>query len=349
MRRIPIERAALPAALAVGALLASPPLLAEPGVDRAQARAHFDRGVALAKQHQYRDALAAFQLAYEAFPNYGALYNIAQAQILLDHPSAAIVTLERYLTDGGAQIEASRRREVEATLSRLRDKTATITLSVEPSGALVTLDGEPIGRAPIASPIRVDPGPHLLEATLESGAARELTLEIAARQALSAHLDLRTEPSAAAAAAPPGASATPAPAPTARPVAQPRPLQQPSPTPRPVRPTDHGTQRTLGYAIGAVGVALSGVALGHYLWNRGRYDDWQARSNDYYRDPTDQHRESANALARSIPAASVVTVGLAIGAGVGLGTGTVLVLTSGSGHSSAATSGGTLLGVRGEF
>lgn len=108
-------------------------------------------------------------------------------------------------------------------------------------------------------------------------------------------------------------------------------------------------QRTLGYAIGAVGLALSGVALGHYLWNRGRYEDWQARSTEYYRDPNEQNRESANALGRSIPAASAVTVALAIGAGVALGTGTVLVVTSGPSHPSTTASRSAMLGMRGEF
>jgi hypothetical protein len=102
--------------------------------------------------------------------------------------------------------------------------------------------------------------------------------------------------------------------------------------------------------IGAAGVALSGVALGHYLWNRGRYEDWQARSGDYQRDPTDENRESANRLGRSIPGASVVTVALTIGAGVALGTGAVLIFTANpSSASSGAQASGATLRLRGEF
>lgn len=346
MRRTPTERRVLAATWAVGALLFSAPLLAEPTTERAEARTHFDRGVTLAKQRNYRDALSEFQLAYAAFPNYSVLYNIAQAQILLERPSAAIATLERYLAEGGTQIDAQRRREVDASISRQREKTASLVVSVEPSGALVTIDDEPIGRSPLAGPVRVDVGQHHIKAALDSGATREITLEFAAQQELSARLDLRpAEDPPRSPPSPPAAPQLIAPPPS--PALPPR---LPPPLPPPMPPADHRTQRTLGYTIGAVGLALSGVAVGHYLWNRGRYEDWQSRSSAYYRDPTDQNREAANSLARSIPAASAVTVGLVMGAGVALGTGTVLVLTSGSSRQPpGAATHGALVNLRGEF
>ena len=123
------------------------------------------------------------------------------------------------------------------------------------------------------------------------------------------------------------------------------PARVPAPPP-PIRAKSDSSARTWGYAIGAAGVVLSGVAIGHYLWNRGRYDDWQQRRDDYYRDPSDQARESANALGRSIPAASVATVVLAVAAGVALGSGTLLVVTA-SPHTSAANEAS--LRLRGEF
>ncbi len=106
----------------------------------------------------------------------------------------------------------------------------------------------------------------------------------------------------------------------------------------------------MGYVIGAAGVALGGAALGHYLWNRGRYQDWQARKSDYERDPTDENRDAANQLARSIPAASAVTVGLTVAAGVTLGGGAVLLITSnGAAPTPSANARGALLSLRGEF
>jgi hypothetical protein len=324
MNRTPTERSfragrRFTAGLLV-ALLGAPALRAEPGGDRASARAHFERGVASAKHHAFTEALSEFQLAYAAFPNHAVLYNIAQALILLNRPSEAVRTLERYLFEGGAQIDPERRSEVEASILRERARTASLTILVEPAGAKVTLDTTPLGTAPFAEPIRVDPGAHRVRAELESGVAREVGLELAPEQTLVVRLELVTR------ATPPPEPALVSRAPTPAATLP----KTPPPAPAPLAPRANGARdrRLLGYVVGAAGVALTGAALGHYLWNRARYEDWRARRNEYYRDPTDERRAAVNDLGRSIPAASAVTVGLTIGAGVALGTGTVLLFTS---------------------
>lgn len=328
--------------LAASTWLMAAPLRAEPAHDRGQARAHFDRGVALGKERAYQDALTEFRLAYDAFPNYGVLYNIAQALILLERPSEAIISLESYLNEGGAQIDAKRRAEVEATLARQREKTGALDVHVEPPGAHISVDDQSVGPSPLAAPLRVDPGRHRVRATSSEGISRETTLEVAAQQVVSVRLDL----------APPPAPAPPVPAAAASPLPIPAPPRG-VPAPPPVVPAPtraHSTQRTLGYVLGAAGVVLSGVAIGHYFWNRGRYQDWQARASDYQREPTDENREAANHLARAVPAASAVTVGLFAGAGVALGTGAVLIITASPVTEPSATRAtGALLQFRGEL
>lgn len=88
--------------------------------ERASAREHFAKGIALAKAHAYAEALAEFQHAYAAVPHFSVLYNIGQAQLALGKSAEAITTLQRYLDDGGPQIDAKRRAEVEALLQRER-------------------------------------------------------------------------------------------------------------------------------------------------------------------------------------------------------------------------------------
>jgi tetratricopeptide (TPR) repeat protein len=88
----------------------------------------------------------------------------------------------------------------------------------------------------------------------------------------------------------------------------------------------HG--RTLAYVVTGAGLALSGGALAHYFWNRGRYAEWQTKYDRYHLDPTEPNRAAANRLSESVDNASVVTIALAVGAGVALGTGGVLWLTS---------------------
>ena len=69
-----------------------------------------------------------------------------------------------------------------------------------------------------------------------------------------------------------------------------------------------------GWLAGAVGLAVGGAALGHYLWNRSRFESYENAMID---DP---------AKASSIRSASAVTAGLAITSGVLVTTGIVLVV-----------------------
>jgi tetratricopeptide (TPR) repeat protein len=270
----------------LGAPLASSTARAQESADsvqRASARAHFAKGVALAKAHDYAQALNEFQQAYAAVPHFSVLYNIGQARLALGESAEAISVLQRYLDEGGTQIDAKRRAEVEATLQRER--------------------------------ARLPPTPETDSYVVGEAAAPATVPATATEPATATAPATATEPATAAATEP----ATAAPAP---PTAIPRRLR-----PNPPKATSRD-RRTLAYAVGAAGVALSGGALAHYLWNRGRFQDWQDKHATYYRDPTELNRTSANALSKSIDDASVVTVVLAVGAGVALGTSGVLWLTS---------------------
>lgn len=90
---------------------------AEQSEARVLARAHFNRGVELARAGSYEAALAEFQQAYRISPHFSVLYNIGQAELALERTAAALDTLRRYLAEGGEQIEPARRAEVESTIA----------------------------------------------------------------------------------------------------------------------------------------------------------------------------------------------------------------------------------------
>lgn len=345
MRRTRTERSASwqCLSLALAAVLTSAHAAAEPAEARAEARSHFEQGIGFSRRHAYAEALAEFERAYQIFPHFSVHYNIGQALIALGRPTEAIAALTRYLEEGSASIEPGRRQEVDATIASELAKTSRIEVTVDVAGALISIDEKPSGRSPLAAPIRVDSGAHRVLATLDSGERSETTVEAKAGQVVQTQLAFGARPSPAAAASPAPAQ-LPRPAPV--PLSAPRPqYEQPAPA------THYSTQKTLAYIVGATGVALSGAAAAHFLWNRSRYEDWQLRYSAYYRDPTEQNRESANSLADSVSSASAVTVGLAIGAGVALGTGAVLLLTS-SGSVTAtggAGGGGPFMTLRGKF
>ncbi|HKO51930.1 MAG TPA: hypothetical protein VJV79_29680 [Polyangiaceae bacterium] len=309
---------------------------------RAEARSHFDQGVSLARRHAYAEALGEFQRAYQLFPHFGVLYNIGQALIALGRPTEAVGALTRYVEEGGANIEPRRRLEVDAAIASELAKTGSIEVTVDVAGALVSIDDQAIARSPLATPIRVDSGAHRVLAALDSGERREAKVEAKAGQVTRTRLEF-----GGAVAGVPAASPAREPLPVLVPVslAASHPQREP-----PATAAHHSTQKTLAYVVGAAGIALSGAAAAHFLWNRARYEDWQARYSAYYNDPTEQNRESANALAQSVSNASAVTVGLAIGAGVALGTGAVLLFTSSASVTAGSTgAGGPFMTLRGTF
>jgi tetratricopeptide (TPR) repeat protein len=110
-----------------------------------------------------------------------------------------------------------------------------------------------------------------------------------------------------------------------------------------------GAERPLAYVLGATGVVLASVALAHYAWNRGRYEDWQQSYAAYHVDPRPARRSAANELAESIDRGSRVTAALAIGAGVALGAGTVLFFNSSTASPALAKGDERWFGVRGTF
>lgn len=315
MKRTRTELGAWAAPLVACCLLVGVPLTpsaahAQESADsaqRASAREHFAKGVTLAKAHDYAQALTEFQHAYAAVPHFSVLYNIGQAQLALGNSAEAISVLQRYLDEGGTQIDAKRRAEVEATLHQERAR-----LPPAPDTYVVGEAAPPVP-ATATAPASI---PATEAATATKPATETATATKPATKAATA-----TEPA------------------TTAPTRPPAPVRRARPHPR----------RTLAYALGAAGVALSGGALAHYLWNRGRYQDWQNKYATYYRDPTTQNRDNANALSHSIDDASVVTVVLAVGAGVALGTSGVLWLTSAPSSDARHGRFDPMLGAQGTF
>ncbi|HEV8548928.1 MAG TPA: PEGA domain-containing protein, partial [Polyangiaceae bacterium] len=129
------------------------------------ARAHYARGVELANKAAYRAALDEFNAAYQKSPHFAVLYNIAQAEIALGRPLKAIETLKRYLRDGKDDVPAERRRQVEQQLAELKSAFGELMVKTEPPGATISVDGAEIGNAPLAEPLTLTPGSHVVTAS----------------------------------------------------------------------------------------------------------------------------------------------------------------------------------------
>lgn len=144
-----------------------------------RASEHFRQGVELFQEGAYRAALVELKRAYETLPDYRVKYNIAQAQLMLGDYLEAHRGFTDYLTEGGAQVQQTRREEVEKSLEQLKARVGKLAISVNIPGARITVDGEEVGESPLASTLPVNVGAHRVFAQGPDGATATKTVEVA--------------------------------------------------------------------------------------------------------------------------------------------------------------------------
>jgi hypothetical protein len=171
------------------ALLLAPPARAEDGnVAAHQASAHFQRGVTLYGEADYRAALVEFRRAYTIAPNAGVLYNIGETQYQLQDYAGALTTFERYVAESGPG--DGHRAEVENNLDVLRARVGHVAVSTVPAGAEVTVDDQPAGRTPLDHALLVSIGHRKLVATLAGRPSVTRYVDVAAGDSLAVTLPL---------------------------------------------------------------------------------------------------------------------------------------------------------------
>jgi hypothetical protein len=130
---------------------------------KAKAQSLLKDGAKLYERGALAAALEKFNEAYEAYPSPKLLFNIGQASRDLGRPAAAMTAFERFLaeaTDAPPDMTAEAQRsmaEIEPKLGKLRIQCAT-------ANAEISLDGKPLGKAPITDLIWAVPGSHQVTA-----------------------------------------------------------------------------------------------------------------------------------------------------------------------------------------
>lgn len=289
---------------------------------REAAHQHFQRGVELAGSGDYEPALAEFSSAYRTFPNFAVLYNVGQAYILLGKPIEAIAALEQYLRDGALQIPAARSERTREQIAAQRTQVAELRVAVNVASAGIEIDGGTVGSSPLVAPLRVNPGTHLLTVRAPDRPPLLRSVTVAPGQVLDLALELPAPPSAQPLAAPVPAPASPASEPELEP--QPRSL------------------RTLGWVLGGAGVALGAAALGHYLWNHGRYERWhteqEALGATRVAGSYEDRQRANNGLSSSIEHAETVTWSLAVSSAACLASSALVFVLDRSGDDTVVAS-----------
>jgi hypothetical protein len=161
---------------------------------------HFQRGVALYNEADYRAALVEFRRAYDTAPNPAVLYNIGQTYYQLQNYAAALNALERYLNESGPA--AAHRQEVDQTIATLQARVGKVAVTTNVPDCEISIDDEIVGKTPFTEPVLVSIGHRKVTAVHEGSPPDTRFVDVAAGDTVA--VALQVAPTAGGPAANPG-------------------------------------------------------------------------------------------------------------------------------------------------
>lgn len=180
--------------LVLGAVLAAHTAQADapPKAAVEEGRTHFNRGVALFKEADFRAALIEFKKAFEIAPNFRVQYNIGQTCLELQDYACALGAFQHYLKDGDKDVPPARRKDVEKEVTRLSALVAHVRVTVNREGAEISVDDISVGKSPLGQPLTVGAGRHKFSVSLSPSPPVSKVVDIASGDDVEVKLDLES-------------------------------------------------------------------------------------------------------------------------------------------------------------
>jgi tetratricopeptide (TPR) repeat protein len=218
-----------------------------------QAVQEFDAG-------NWLEARVLFQRAHALSPNARTWRSLGITAYELRRYVDAIAELEAALADHRKPLAEKARVEVAELLARAREFVAVYKLSVQPEGAQVLVDGEPVALRD--GQLFLDPGSHtvIVRAPGYEEARKDLRIDEPGRDELS--IELRVAGQDTESAVELGASAP----------------QQAQPSSAPAQPETR--RRLWTWVLGGTAVAAGAAGVGLGLAARGKHEDFLACDTD---------------------------------------------------------------------
>ena len=160
--------------------------------DAAKAAVRFQRAVELYREGSYEGALAEFSRAYQISPSYLVLYNIAQTQYALHDFVGAYKSLMQYMAEGGGEIPADRRAQVDEMTVKLVGRIAHLQISTSAAGADIRVDDVSVGTSPLPGPVPVNVGTRKVSVTKAGLPEAVRVITVAGRENVKVEFEMDT-------------------------------------------------------------------------------------------------------------------------------------------------------------
>lgn len=125
-----------------------------------KAAALYDEGVVAFRKSKWAEARASFLAAWALKQHWQIAANLADCELQLGRFREAAEHATYYAKNA----PADRSERAVKLLADASTKIATLGIDVQPEGAEILLDGQPIGRAPLGGPVFLEPGERTITA-----------------------------------------------------------------------------------------------------------------------------------------------------------------------------------------
>jgi tetratricopeptide (TPR) repeat protein len=146
-------------------MVAAPSVHAQSAGDKAAAEALFSDGRRLMSQNNYKEACPKFEASLKLDPGVGAMLNLADCYEKNGQTASAWAEFRE--ASAAARAAGSKDREdlARQRAAALEPKLSRLTVALGKQSAQVTRDGTVLDSAVFGTPMPVDPGKHVIEAT----------------------------------------------------------------------------------------------------------------------------------------------------------------------------------------
>ena len=153
-----------------------------------EAAHRFERALQLFDSGDNAGALAEFKRIFDLLPQPAVLYNIGLVYAAMARPVDAVDALERAINGGGLtpdQLERAKR-----TLADQQARIGRLTVTCKPEIAHIEVDSVEVAQTPLAAPIRISEGSHLVGAVADGYAPARKEVLIAGNAEASVNFEL---------------------------------------------------------------------------------------------------------------------------------------------------------------
>lgn len=299
--------------LSVLGLLGPASALGQTAGDKATAEALFGDGRKLMAQGNFREACPKFEASLRLDPGVGAMLNLADCFEKNGQTASAWAEFREAISAARSAGSKDREQLARQRAAALEPKLSRLTIAAGKQSVQVTRDGTAVDPAALGTPMPVDPGRHLIEATAAGKQKWSKTIEVGANAArVSLDVPALQDDHSIATPQPPTAPSTTPPT-TGGPA-----------TDTGTGPSDGSTQRTIGIGAGAVGVV--GIAAGAFFGLKAS-SSWTKAKNDCTAYPLGCGSQAESDKSDASSSATLSTVAFVVG-GVALASGAVLWFTA---------------------